>query len=1390
MSEDSRSAKQHRKVYYVANPDSEEQNHDHRSQPHIASASSFGYQQTDLLDPGLSTSQPPLSPDSTGSPSTSTPPPATPGLHAPSSSLDIPALYHNDIPHPTVSRKGKFLQTLKAPFGSRPLRSSAQDPSTTRRPRTSPTGAPQDSFTSPTSTPSASIPEKIVFVTSDSERYVTVDISSAKHAIHIRELILNKLNIYNEDEHNPYSIYRTEIGSYAMGDALSNERLLALCRDQGDSRGTLKFFVSPSSVSVHEPPPTLPPIDCSPIPPVLPHLVTVNPLRVKRRSRSRNGSLSSQSENLPEVSAGYEADLDYPDQETVKPSSRSFQTTQPTPPPPPPPPPNSHFTSPRRRPSVAHPRPSSPVTLLPEPMTTSQLPPQPSDRLKPQRKEDKHLHALPPVPQIPPPPAPPPLSPNRPHFPLHDEPVSLGVPQSRHPHSRSVSDAAADQDSVSREVDHSADPAGRQLRSREHPSLGKLRPEPFRDNVKQQSRRTYDEEDASWEIVLPPGPRPADELDRISPSIARGTRQLNSSRYKPPSPFASRHNIYNNTPRPQPSVPSSLQEPRPSNQSRPARVPVPPTVFVNWKGEEGGSRRPSAMGASAWPGNRLAKNVTKSMDNLKISASPTSSRRNQQQQPLPMSRPSTGPRELPLGNSSSNLSLPGIPKSYEPPRAFVRPLPVQGSPHGASSDFNQSSASQYASRSGTYSSNLSIVSPSHDPFPRPQSATGDSMTSPTRGYSRLQSPIYGSTLDTGDSNRSPRTISPNRSYHSPGIPGPRPRPANYSDHSNRSSDIQSGPETSTTPPRTPVSPQSPRYDPSDKNGFMAEPSSPSSPENPVSMKDRNSEMTLKQEVKAQFSKMLQSPETAVNLVSQPRPTRQLSPPPPHRHSYADDADDDDDSDNGGGTWIVKPVPLSSPSSARPPLTVQIESANPSTNESRSTDDATGRPDASAKQPPPSSYRPVGEAPGPSSKRPESTFIDAEGDNWAPRPLPENIYDHLEKFFPKHDLDKPVIEAPSGDTSPTTPEPVSQLPPPVPTKDDKARIRAKKSIRIVAQEHKKRIDRTSRAPDSYADNIMRKRSTKLWGSKLEEVTTAQGRSASSSSSPDSPSGGPTTFKWVRGELIGKGTYGRVYLALNATTGEMIAVKQVELPQTASDKNDSRQHTVVQALKMESETLRDLDHPNIVQYLGFEETPSNLSIFLEYVPGGSVGSCLHKHGKFEDNVTRSFTSQILSGLEYLHSKGILHRDLKADNILVEMSGVCKISDFGISKRTEDIDGGAFTAMQGTVFWMAPEVVNTKKEGYNFKIDIWSVGCVVLEMWAGMRPWNGEEMFAVMFKLYQSKQPPPVPEDVVLSADADDFRRKCFAINPDERPSATELRKHPYLILPPGWAFTGFT
>ncbi|KAL6310140.1 kinase-like domain-containing protein [Sparassis latifolia] len=525
-----------------------------------------------------------------------------------------------------------------------------------------------------------------------------------------------------------------------------------------------------------------------------------------------------------------------------------------------------------------------------------------------------------------------------------------------------------------------------------------------------------------------------------------------------------------------------------------------------------------------------------------------------------------------------------------------------------------------------------------------------------------------------------------------------------------------------------------------------------------------------------------------------------------------DIDDDSDSEGGGTIWAVRPNKSSESSQAslqkgpaeqtrsttRPPLSPLSIESSPSSSHlplpnsgpvdvSRlSPSNFPAPPDF---LPPPVPVRttrrnpPTSAATKSAQDQRTSRFDDNYDRTWAPRPPPEDVYERLEEYFPEHDLDKPVIETPSGGTSPTT----AENPVPAP-----GRFRHKKSIRVVAEEHKKRIDRTSRLESSSVTAVLRKRNTKLWGSRLEEVTTEQARSAMPSTVQDSSPGGvlKPIFRWVRGELIGKGTYGKVYLALNATTGDMIAVKQVEIPRTASDKDDSRQVSVVEALKLESETLKDLDHPHIVQYLGFEETPTFLSIFLEYVPGGSIASCLRKYGKFDEEVTKSFIWQILSGLEYLHSKGILHRDLKADNILVETSGICKISDFGISKRTDDINAaGAYTSMQGTVFWMAPEVIDPQKKGYNSKIDIWSVGCVVFEMWTGQRPWSGKEAMAVLLELYRTQKGPPLPADISLSPLADDFRQKCFATNPDDRPTASELGRHPYLELQPGWQFNSF-
>ena len=521
-----------------------------------------------------------------------------------------------------------------------------------------------------------------------------------------------------------------------------------------------------------------------------------------------------------------------------------------------------------------------------------------------------------------------------------------------------------------------------------------------------------------------------------------------------------------------------------------------------------------------------------------------------------------------------------------------------------------------------------------------------------------------------------------------------------------------------------------------------------------------------------------------------------------------DADSDRSSDDhatllpGEGT-VLKPSTREGTSAA---------STSPKRPELRLTIDPTAGPTVVV----PPSQRPSN-SPRPSSSHLSSSLVSGgitrsnsfarRDDDWAFRPPPEQLYENLDDFFPKHDLDKPLLETAAALESPMVSSPRSETaaemassPPNASTlglqQAPSHRSRLKRSIRLVAQDRKRFLDRAgkrSSAQDSdTSSGLVRRRSTKLWGTKVVEMTPGQEMatpaSASSAESPSSEtSSQKPVFKWVKGDLIGKGTYGRVYLALNATTGEMIAVKQVELPRTASDREDSRQKGVVAALKSEIETLKDLDHPHIVSYLGFEETTTFLSIFLEYVPGGSVGSCLRKHGKFEEPTIKSFLHQILEGLAYLHSKGILHRDLKADNILVDFEGICKISDFGTVRRSDDIYGNVENmSLQGSIFWMAPEVVSLSKKGYSAKIDIWSLGCVVLEMFAGRRPWSDDEAVQAMFKIGAERKAPPIPADVKLSKQAAHFLKNCFEVDPAKRPTAQRLLDHVFSVPDDQWHF----
>jgi len=280
------------------------------------------------------------------------------------------------------------------------------------------------------------------------------------------------------------------------------------------------------------------------------------------------------------------------------------------------------------------------------------------------------------------------------------------------------------------------------------------------------------------------------------------------------------------------------------------------------------------------------------------------------------------------------------------------------------------------------------------------------------------------------------------------------------------------------------------------------------------------------------------------------------------------------------------------------------------------------------------------------------------------------------------------------------------------------------------------------------------------------------------------GGMRSIKWIKGALIGKGSFGSVYLAMDSQRGLLMAVKQVELP-TGSNQNEERKKGML-TVEREIDLLKDLQHENIVQYLDSSMDDTCFNIFLEYVPGGSVAALLRNYGAFEESLVRNFVRQILQGLAYLHGRDIIHRDIKGANILVDNKSCVKISDFGISKKVEDsMLGGSNKAhrpsFQGSAFWMAPEVV--KQTSYTAKADIWSLGCLCVEMLTGEHPWANLTQMQAIFKIGSSAKP-TIPSDV--TADADDFMQKTFDLDHQARPSADKLLEHPWVAYDPLLSF----
>ncbi|KAJ9668536.1 Suppressor of Sensor Kinase (SLN1) [Coniosporium apollinis] len=277
----------------------------------------------------------------------------------------------------------------------------------------------------------------------------------------------------------------------------------------------------------------------------------------------------------------------------------------------------------------------------------------------------------------------------------------------------------------------------------------------------------------------------------------------------------------------------------------------------------------------------------------------------------------------------------------------------------------------------------------------------------------------------------------------------------------------------------------------------------------------------------------------------------------------------------------------------------------------------------------------------------------------------------------------------------------------------------------------------------------------------------------------------TLRWQQGMYVGGGTFGSVYAAINLDSGHLMAVKEIRL------QDPHLIPTIVSQIRDEMGVLQLLDHPNIVSYYGIEPHRDKVYIFMEYCSGGSLASLL-EHGRIEDEtVIMVYALQMLEGLAYLHEAGVVHRDIKPENILLDHNGVIKFVDFGaakvIARQGKTMIGdnaagrqGRQKSMQGTPMYMSPEVIKGQSTGRAGSADIWSLGCVILEMATGRRPWATlDNEWAIMYNIAQGN-PPELPKTDQLSESGIDFLKRCFERDPARRASAAELLQHDWIMI----------